>query len=144
MVALVDRPLVVAAGRVAPAGRDTTLPEPVTRAIERVRAELATEPFRAPEAGRLAELGLGPPEVAAAVRAGVLVRLAGGVVLLPAAVDAAAGLLARLPQPFTVSDARRALSTSRRVAVPLLELLDRRGATRRLPDDRRVTVAVPP
>ena len=33
--------------------------------------------------------------------------------------------------------ARQALRTSRRVAVPLLELLDRRGLTRRLADDRR-------
>ena len=46
-------------------------------------------------------------------------------------------VLAGLPQPFTLSEARRALDTSRRVAVPLLELLDRAGATRRLPDDRR-------
>jgi selenocysteine-specific elongation factor len=45
--------------------------------------------------------------------------------------------LAGLPQPFTLGEARRALGTTRRVAVPLLELLDRRGATRRLPDDRR-------
>ena len=46
-------------------------------------------------------------------------------------------VLAGLPQPFTLSEARRALGTTRRVAVPLLELLDRRGLTERLPDDRR-------
>ena len=46
-------------------------------------------------------------------------------------------VLAGLPQPFTLSEARRALNTTRRVAVPLLELLDRTGRTRRLPDDRR-------
>ena len=46
-------------------------------------------------------------------------------------------MLAGLPQPFTVSEARQALDTSRRVAVPLLEALDRRGVTRRLPDDSR-------
>jgi selenocysteine-specific elongation factor len=51
-------------------------------------------------------------------------------------------VLATLPQPFTLSEARQALRTSRRVAVPLLELLDRRRLTRRLPDDRR-TVADP-
>ncbi|WP_216592346.1 SelB domain-containing protein, partial [Verrucosispora sioxanthis] len=43
-------------------------------------------------------------------------------------------------QPFTLSAARQALDTTRRVAVPLLELLDRRGLTRRLPDDARVVV----
>ncbi|MGH3660039.1 MAG: SelB C-terminal domain-containing protein, partial [Micromonosporaceae bacterium] len=36
-----------------------------------------------------------------------------------------------------------ALGTTRRVAVPLLELLDRQGLTRRLPDDRRVVVSDP-
>jgi len=37
-----------------------------------------------------------------------------------------------LPQPFTTSQARQALGTTRRVAIPLLELLDGRGWTRRL------------
>jgi selenocysteine-specific elongation factor len=46
-------------------------------------------------------------------------------------------VLADLPEPFTLSEARRALGTTRRVAVPLLELLDRRGITARLPDDTR-------
>jgi selenocysteine-specific elongation factor len=36
-----------------------------------------------------------------------------------------------------VSEARQALQSSRRVVVPLLEMLDREGVTRRLPDDRR-------
>ncbi|MGF2953429.1 SelB C-terminal domain-containing protein, partial [Mycobacterium sp. THU-M116] len=40
-------------------------------------------------------------------------------------------ILAELPQPFTVSEARRALGTTRRVAVPLLEQLDARRVTRR-------------
>jgi selenocysteine-specific elongation factor len=37
-------------------------------------------------------------------------------------------------QPFSVGDAARALGTSRRVAVPLLERLDAALVTRRLPD----------
>ena len=49
----------------------------------------------------------------------------------------AAGILAGLPGPFTAAEARQALHTTRRVAIPLLEYLDRRGLTRRLPDDRR-------
>jgi selenocysteine-specific elongation factor len=110
----------------------------VARAVERVRLDLAGQPFHAPEAARLAELGLGPRELAAAVRAGALLRVADGVVLLPGALEEAVAVLARIPQPFTLSDARQALGTTRRVAVPLLELLDRKGATRRLPDDRRV------
>ena len=58
-------------------------------------------------------------------------------VLLPTAPALAMRELARLPQPFTVSQARQALGTSRRVAVPLLELLDGRGWTRRLDAGRR-------
>jgi selenocysteine-specific elongation factor len=140
--ALVAAPLVARSGRIGLAGRDTALPAPVARAVERVRADLADGPFRAPDAARLAELGFGPRELAAAVRAGALLRIADGVVLLPGAVDDAVAVLARLPQPFTLSAAREALGTTRRVAVPLLELLDRKGVTRRLPDDRRV-VGIP-
>jgi selenocysteine-specific elongation factor len=60
-------------------------------------------------------------------------------VLRAGGADEAAKVLSGIAQPFTLSEARRALDTSRRVAVPLLELLDRTGRTRRLPDDRRVT-----
>jgi selenocysteine-specific elongation factor len=133
--------LVARSGRIGLAGRDTALPPAVARAVERVRADLADEPFRAPDAARLAELGLGPRELAAAVRAGALLRIADGVVLLPGAVDDAVAVLARLPQPFTLSAAREALGTTRRVAVPLLELLDRRAVTTRLPDDRRTVTS---
>ncbi|MEH0829851.1 MULTISPECIES: selenocysteine-specific translation elongation factor [unclassified Micromonospora] len=140
--ALVRPPLSLRAGRVTAAGVDP-LPAPVARAVQRVRAEYAEHPFRAPETGRLATLGLGPREIGAAVRAGALLRLAENVVLLPGAVDDAVRVLARLPQPFTLSAARQALDTTRRVAVPLLELLDRRGATRRLPDDAREVVGPP-
>ncbi|MFI7491010.1 selenocysteine-specific translation elongation factor [Micromonospora echinaurantiaca] len=138
--ALVRPPLRLRAGRVTASAADA-LPEPVARAVARIRAEYADRPFRAPEAADLADLGLGPREIGAAVRAGALLRLAENVVLLPGAADAAVRVLAGLPQPFTLSAARRALDTTRRVAVPLLELLDRRGATRRLPDDARIVVA---
>lgn len=139
--ALVAPPLVVADGWVrAP---DRGLPEPVGRAVARVRADLTDRPFRAPEAGRLAELRLGPREIAAAEREGELLRVADGVVLLPDAPVRAAEVLAALPQPFPLRRAREALDTTRRVAVPLLELLDRHGVTRRLPDDRRELVALP-
>jgi selenocysteine-specific elongation factor len=139
--ALVLSPLVARDGRVAVAGQGSALPEPVARAVERVRDDLASAPFQAPEAARLASLGLGPRELAAAVRAGALLRIADGVVLLPDAVESAVAVLTGIPQPFTLSDARQALGTTRRVAVPLLELLDRHGATRRLPDDRRTITA---
>ncbi|MGW5582220.1 selenocysteine-specific translation elongation factor [Micromonospora chokoriensis] len=137
--ALVRPPLRIHAGRVGTASVDA-LPEPVARAVRRVRAEYGDRPFRAPEADRLVDLGLGPREIGTAVRAGALLRLTDNVVLLPDALDGAVRVLAGLPQPFTLSAARQALDTTRRVAVPLLELLDRRGATRRLPDDARIVV----
>ena len=142
--ALVQPPLAVRAGRVAPLGTADTLPEPLASAVARLRGELTDHPFRAPDAGELAALGLGPRQIAAAVRAGALLRVADAVVLLPDAPARARRLLERLPQPFTLSAARQALETSRRVAVPLLELLDRQGVTRRLPDDRRTVVGSPP
>jgi selenocysteine-specific elongation factor len=135
--ALVTPPLVVGNGRISIDGR-AGLPPDIARAVQRLTGELEDAPFRAPDAARLAELGLGRRQLAAAVRAGVLLRVADGVVLLPDARERAAAVLAELPQPFTTSSARQALGTTRRVAVPLLELLDRTGLTRRLPDDRRV------
>jgi selenocysteine-specific elongation factor len=134
--ALVTPPLALRDGRVVQPGQ-ASLPAPVARAVEKIRAELAANPFAAPQTERLTALGLGPRELGAAVRAGALVRIAEGVVLLPDSIQAAATALAALPQPFTVSQARQALDTTRRVAVPLLELLDRKGLTQRLPDDRR-------
>ncbi len=113
------------------------LPQDVQAGVDAVRRDLARAPFRAPEAGRLAELGLTRKAVAAAVAAGALLRVADGIVLLPGADARAAAVLARLPQPFTASEARQALDTTRRVAVPLLEHLDAEGYTERVDDRRR-------
>ena len=105
---------------------------------------LAQAPFAAPEQPDLDAAGLGPREVAAAVRAGRLLRLADGVLLRPDAPARAMRVLAALPQPFTLSQARQALQTTRRVAVPLLEHLDRRGWTRRVDGAHRLVVAPGP
>lgn len=118
-----------------PGQRGPVLPPPVRAAVDALREELRHSPFHAPEAGRLAELGLGRRELAAAVTAGALLRVADGIVLLPGADARAAAVLRALPQPFTLSEARQALDTTRRVAVPLLEFLDGRGLTERV-DDR--------
>ena len=58
----------------------------------------------------------------------------------PDVFDRAAAVLKTLPQPFTVSEASRALGTTRRVAVPLLEQLDARRITRRADDSTRTVV----
>ena len=109
-----------------------------------VLADLADAPFMAPEAGRLRELGLDGRAIGAAARAGLLLRVTEQVVLAPGAAAEAARVLAGLPQPFTAAEARQALGTTRRVAIPLLEYLDRAGITQRLPDDRRRVRLTPP
>ena len=119
---------------------DVSLPPRVHKAVRTLEEWLAAEPFRAPEADELKELKLGVRELAAAVRVGRLTRIADGVVLGPDALDRAAEMVKTLPQPFTVSDARRALGTTRRVAVPLLEQLDARRITRRSADNTRTVV----
>jgi selenocysteine-specific elongation factor len=100
--------------------------------LARLEQHLGQNPFRAPEKPELDQWGLGVRELAAAERSGRLVRLAADVVLLPTGPAQAMRVLAALPQPFTTSQARQALETTRRVAIPLLEHLDRRGWTIRL------------
>jgi selenocysteine-specific elongation factor len=134
--ALVQPPLRVADGRVF-SGRSAGVPARLLQALETLRADLAQAPYAAPDAARLTELGLDQRSLAALAKAGHLLRIADTVVLLPGADTDAADRLAALPQPFTTSEARKALGTTRRVALPLLAHLDRRGLTTRLPDDRR-------
>ncbi len=131
-------PLELAGGYLRRGGGRGTQPAQVPDAVRAILADLADAPFRAPDAARLQELGLDNRAAAAAERAGLLFRLPGNIVLAAGATDQAARILARLPQPFTAAEARQALETTRRVAIPLLEHLDRAGVTRRLPDDRRV------
>ncbi|WP_433802313.1 selenocysteine-specific translation elongation factor [Actinomycetospora sp. CA-084318] len=136
--------LVEEGGRIRRRG-DGGLPATVRDAVATVLADLADAPFAAPEANRLTELGLGGRQLGAVVKAGELLRVADGIYLRPDAPDRAVEVLATLDQPFTVSAARQALGTTRRVAVPLLELLGRTGRTRpegdghavrQLPSDR--------
>jgi selenocysteine-specific elongation factor len=113
------------------------LPPRVAEGVRKVLGELGADPFAAPDAPRLRELGLDAKALATAARAGLLLRITPDVVLAPGADQEAAAVLARLPQPFTTSQARQALRTSRRVAIPLLEYLDRARVTERLPGDLR-------
>ncbi|HLS44445.1 MAG TPA: SelB C-terminal domain-containing protein [Ornithinicoccus sp.] len=109
-------------------------------AVAVVEERLSSNPFAAPERDELRALGLGPVEIAAAARTGRLLRLADDILLLPDAPARAMRELAALEQPFTLSAARQALGTTRRVAVPLLEHLDARGWTRRLDGQLRRVV----
>jgi selenocysteine-specific elongation factor len=124
-----------------PAGPE--LPEALLAAVRVLRADLDDAPFASPDADRLRKLGLDARGIAAAVRAGELMRISDQVVLAPGADVAAAAVLAGLEQPFTAAQARQALDTTRRTAIPLLEYLDSAGVTERLADDRRVLRGAP-
>lgn len=130
--------IAVAAAKVEPAdgllrlpGHKVDLGE-AEASVVKLETWLADDPFAAPEADELQELRLGAKQLAAAENAGRLLRLSHGIVLLPSAVQEAKKRIAQLEQPFTLSAARKALSTTRRVAIPLLEYLDEQGITRRV------------
>jgi selenocysteine-specific elongation factor len=110
---------------------------PAEAGLAQLERHLSAQPFAAPEKPQLDSWGIGVPELAAAERTGRLVRLAPDVVLLPTGPAQAMRVLAALRQPFTTSEARQALGTTRRVAIPLLEYLDRRGWTVRLDGGHR-------
>jgi len=114
-----------------------TLPPEIERELGALVERLADAPFDAPDATELAAAGLSERYLALAVRDGRLVRVTAGIYLRPQAVDEAVSRLAALEQPFTLSQARIALGTTRRIAVPLMELLDRTRRTTRVDNDRR-------
>ena len=146
LAAIPDRDLVVAAaaeaglahvdGRISRPGAGNDLGA-AEAGLASLTAHLLAQPFLAPEKPDLDRWGLGVPELAAAERTGRVVRLAPDMVLLPTGPAQAMRVLSGLSQPFTTSEARQALSTTRRVAIPLLEHLDRRGWTVRLDSGHR-------
>ncbi|MDN6680085.1 MAG: SelB C-terminal domain-containing protein [Yaniella sp.] len=125
-----------ATGRIS----DPTL-QPSLGAAEAAVAELeqrfADDPFAAPTADELDQLRLGDKELAAAAEQQRLLRLKDNIVLSPKTPALAMRQIVQLEQPFTVSDARQALDTSRRTLIPLLEHLDARGWTQRLDGNLR-------
>ena len=142
-------PLAAAAGCACttaglPPAAAPALPPAAQAAYDVIAQRLQDNPFDAPDANDLAAAGMTVQTLAAAERQGLLLRLAGPsgpVVLLPDAPEQAIRRLSRLPAPFTVSDARGALGTTRRVAVPLLEHLDATRRTRRVDASGRVLVS---
>jgi selenocysteine-specific elongation factor len=122
--------LVVVDGQVTRPGAVVSLgtAEPAVRKLE---AQWRDRPFTAPDQPELTALGLTRRDLATAEKLGRVLRL-GDIIITPDAPDRAVERLRALPQPFTVSQARLALDTTRRVAVPLLEHLDATGRTERV------------
>ena len=113
------------------------------RARDQLLAALRSSPLAPPsldEAARAA--GASGALVRELEAEGLLVRLAPDLVLTDDAVESAVDQLRALHAehgPFTAAQAKTAWQTTRKYAVPLLELLDQRGITRRN-GDRRVIV----
>jgi selenocysteine-specific elongation factor len=116
--------------------QQASLPLVAQRELARMLERLDSDLFDAPEAPELAAAGLSEKLLAVATRDGRLLRVASGIYLRPATLDEAVRRLSKLDQPFTLAQARQALGTTRRVAMPLLELLDHQRRTVRL--DSRV------
>jgi selenocysteine-specific elongation factor len=138
---LVESTLVIRDWVVVPADAPDTLAPRVRDAVSALEKRFNGTGFIVPTDDELAALGLRATEIAAAVRAGRLLRLAPDVVLLPDTLAHAVGVFARLTQPFTAGAAREALGTTRKVIVPMLEHLARQGTTRRDADGRHTVIA---
>jgi selenocysteine-specific elongation factor len=138
----------VAAGRLVADGPTLRRPghgprlDPVQRALrDRVEQAIAEAGVSLLGDAALAELGADRRATAMLVRLGVLVAVTPGGYLGRATLEEAMATLRRAfpdGRPFAVSDAREALGTTRRTAIPLLEHLDRTGVTTRLGDLRRL------
>ncbi len=103
---------------------------------------LEASPFTPPD-----PVGVDRAELSELVRRGMVVER-DGCYFAPAAVDLAARRLAALladhPEGFTVAQARDALGTTRKHALPLLAVLDASGVTRRRGDVRVGGPRLPP
>jgi selenocysteine-specific elongation factor len=107
------------------------------RLVDRVRSEEPTPPG----VELLVEEGFTRELIEAAVSTGLLVRVSDGLVVTPelaARAEETARREGAAPQGLTVSRFRELLGTTRKYALPLLELMDRSGITRRDGDVRRL------
>jgi selenocysteine-specific elongation factor len=118
-------------GRAVVAGEEAESSEQLRAFLDR----LAADPWAGLDGG-----GVDPAELSDAVRAGRVLRVAPGLYAAADAPARALAILAELPQPFTVSEARQALGSTRRVVVPLLEHLDATRRTTRDSDGKRFVV----
>jgi selenocysteine-specific elongation factor len=122
----------VAGYAVAPDWRDELARHPVVQALER-------HLFSPPDVD--AGAGIRPDELRALLRRGLLVTKSGIYFagrVREAAVQVLTPLVDQNPEGFTVSQARQALGTTRKWAIPLMELLDEAHLTIRHGDRRRL------
>jgi selenocysteine-specific elongation factor len=116
--------------------------DPAQRAVrDRVEEAVAAGGVEVLTEAALAELGADRRMTAVLVRLGVLVAIAPGLYLGRSTLERAVEELRRAfpgGRRFAATEAKEALGTTRRSAIPLLEHLDRSGVTVRLGDLRRL------
>jgi selenocysteine-specific elongation factor len=138
----------VADGRLVADGPVLRLPghgvrlDPAQQAVrDRVEGAVAAGGVEVLTQGALAELGADRRMTSVLVRLGVLVAIEPGLYLGRSALERAVEELRRAfpgGRRFAATEAKEALGTTRRTAIPLLEHLDRSGVTVRLGDLRRL------
>lgn len=133
-------------GRLSLPGYEPPIPEAERQALEKYRSYLAEHLFEAARNEDLAPT-LGTNEAllgklqSLLVDRGEMVRLTPDVVLLEDAILEAVRRLAAHHEtsgPFSASEAKDLLGTTRKFAIPLLEHLDKQGWTRRREDRREI------
>jgi selenocysteine-specific elongation factor len=124
-------------GRIRRRGETPALAPAAEAAVAGLVTHLADHPFDAFDVEALGAAGLDGQTLATAVVAGRLFRVSREIYLLPSAVPLAVERLRQLPETFTVSEARTAWHTTRRVALPLLQHLDAAGWTSRVDETGR-------
>ena len=102
-----------------------------------VVAAVSRAPAQPPTVPQLVARGIGRDAIDAAVRAGLVVRVAADLVFTSELIDRAREIVERAGTTgITVSAFREALGTTRKYALPILEWFDQRGITRRSGDLR--------
>ncbi|MBG88240.1 MAG: selenocysteine-specific translation elongation factor [Verrucomicrobiales bacterium] len=140
--ALCESALKIEGELIAPPGHEARLPDRLKAGCERIRTRVAENPRETPSRTQLAD----SPETERALRYLVdineLVQLDPNT-FLPAETcqEMINGVVHLLTEKGsgTMSDIRTTLQTSRRIALPLMEKLDRDGITQRVGDQRQLT-----
>jgi selenocysteine-specific elongation factor len=121
------------------------LPPKLQSAGLRIRTALAAKPFNPPAPKEMASDALSQQTLRFLIATGEVTHITENVVMNTEAVSNAMRLIAEFIRehgPATTSSLRQALSTSRRVIIPLLEKLDREGYTVRVGDNRALRTPV--
>jgi selenocysteine-specific elongation factor len=115
------------------------LPSDLHAAGQRVRSALDDNPFEPPSRNQLAPDPLAQKALRFLLETGEAIEISDDVVLSSQALRQIIAIVQKTLQDSgsaTTSELRKAIGTSRRIAVPLLEFLDRNGITRREGDKR--------